>query len=83
MAVFSERAVFSLVIASCHFVAALLLTTVLGRLRRLSTVDWLIVLWLVYDVIVHVTLVSQLWSPAAVVNSLCLCCRRDHSYTFH
>lgn len=56
---FNERAVFSLGIASTHFVAALLVTTILGRAKRLATTDWLIVLWLVYDVIVHVTLVSH------------------------
>ena len=59
MAVFSERAIFSLAVASCHFLGALLLTTVLGRLKRFNTIDWLIVLWLAYDVIVHLTLVSQ------------------------
>ncbi len=54
----SERAVSSLFIAAVHFVAAVLLTTALARVKRVSTVDWLVLLWLSYDVIVHVTLVG-------------------------
>lgn len=54
---FSPRAVYSLAIAAGHMVGAVVLTLVLGRVKRLPTVDWLVLLWLCYDVIVHVTLV--------------------------
>lgn len=53
----SERAVSSLAIATVHLVAAVVLTTLLGRVRKLSIANWLVILWLTYDVIVHVTLV--------------------------
>lgn len=61
----SPRAITSLGIASLHSVAAILITWLLGKWRLLPMHEWLIVLWLVYDAIVHFTLVRL------ISNNLC------------
>uniref|UniRef100_A0A1X7SKH7 EXPERA domain-containing protein n=1 Tax=Amphimedon queenslandica TaxID=400682 RepID=A0A1X7SKH7_AMPQE len=55
-ALLSPRAISSLFIASLHFIGAILITWLLGKWRSLPFHEWLIVLWLVYDAIVHFTL---------------------------
>lgn len=59
--VMSERMVRSLGVAALHSLATIAIVLVIlvmyGR-RKLSTVDWLTLLWLVYDAIVHLTLVG-------------------------
>lgn len=63
----SPRAVSSLFIASLHFVAAILTTWLLRKWRSLPLQEWLIVLWLVYDAIVHFTLVR--WLSPTLLHS--------------
>lgn len=66
----TERAIFSLVIASLHFLAAILITFGLRKWRALPYHELLIILWLVYDAIVHFTLVRSIGGGA--LYFLCL-----------
>ena len=56
----SERMIQSLGVAALHSLAATAVVLVIGIAygrKKLSSVDWLVLLWLVYDAIVHLTLV--------------------------
>ena len=54
-----ENALKSLAYAGAQFLLSIILTIVLIRLAKLSSLDKLVIWWNCYDVIVHVTLVSS------------------------
>ena len=56
----SERMIRSLGVAALHSLAATAIVLAIGIAygrKKLSSVDWLVLLWLIYDAIVHLTLV--------------------------
>ena len=58
--ILTPRAVSSLTVASIYAVAAVTITWILGKRYKLPIKEWMTVLWLVYDAIIHFMLVSAL-----------------------
>ena len=55
----SENALKSLAYAGAQFLLSIILTFVLIRLAKISSLDKIVIWWNCYDIIVHVTLVSS------------------------